>query len=374
MDTKNMNGQQRQHPSEWVERRLAEAAKRSDIQRIKEMVQNGADINTRFDGKTPLIHMAEKRQLTPENLSLMVSLGADINSSDSRDRWTALMYAAMHGSFTPLLIHSFAAHGADLNARDIYGNTTPMLLARQGILTPDMITAFVQNGARINEKSDSGITALTWSARCNHLTLPLLESFILNGADLNLRDKDGWTALMWLAINMTITRELLEKFIVHGVDINAVNSDGKTPFMLAVLEGNPPEELMNAFSTCGADWNISDSCGQTALMIAAQNKYFTKGLSDTFVRQFIVLDTPLEKIYKQVLVCEKATPVLVSVLLEKMNTDPDTVVSFITTKVKKRLSEWVNKEIPRVGELMFRLIPLMGKNDSQDTAVTLIDF
>ena len=70
---------------EELNRQLLEAAEKGDTDRIWELVEQGADINSARDkdGNTVLMGAAWHGHLTPELLEALVSIGADVNARDN---------------------------------------------------------------------------------------------------------------------------------------------------------------------------------------------------------------------------------------------------------------------------------------------------
>ena len=74
-----------------------------------------------------LLEAAEKGDT--DRIWELVEQGADINSARAIDGWTALMRSAYYGHLTPELLEAFMKHGADINVRTIDGWTALMLSA-----------------------------------------------------------------------------------------------------------------------------------------------------------------------------------------------------------------------------------------------------
>ena len=77
----------------------------------------------------------------------------------------------------------------------------------------DKIWELIEQGADINAKDYWGDTALIVAAKKGYLTPELLEAFMKNGADVNVRTKGGWTALMLSAYSGHLTPELARAFV-----------------------------------------------------------------------------------------------------------------------------------------------------------------
>jgi len=95
------------------------AAKKGNIEAIKQHIANGADVNEKDDSEwTPLHYAASYGR--KEIIELLIDNGADVNAK-KKNGATPLHEAAAfdHKETAELLI----AEGADVNAKDMYGET-----------------------------------------------------------------------------------------------------------------------------------------------------------------------------------------------------------------------------------------------------------
>ena len=172
---------------EELDRQLLKAATEGDTDKIWELIEQGADIDTRNKwGDTALMLAARKGHLTPELLEALVSRGADVNARD-KDGMTALMFAAENGHLTPelkktlsdphkreehpsgglLILEAFVQHGADINMQTKYGWSALMMSAEKGYLTSELAHAYAEQFTRlgtpiekINEQVDNDKSAV----------------------------------------------------------------------------------------------------------------------------------------------------------------------------------------------------------------------
>lgn len=181
-----------------------ELLKTNNLNRAKELIEKGADVNARDKyGQTPLI-IACGRQSKHANIELikyLIEKGANVNAT----------------------------------GEDEYHDQTPIMMAIRAdylirSVAMQIIDILLKAGADINAatKSDK-ITALTKASRLGHLSIT--KFLVEHGANLNAQDSDGWTPLMY-AINsgrFDVVRYLVE----NGADINYKNKFGWTAIDLS---------------------------------------------------------------------------------------------------------------------------------------------
>ena len=151
------------------------------------LVENGADINTKFSNGISLLHVAA----TFDNLDVanfLIENGIDIDAKTSEGN-TALMYAA--GNCSNRIAKLLIENGADINLADNDGVTALMLSVTRDY--GDLTDFLIKNGAEINAADKQGQTVLMYAI--NACNVDLAQLLIDNGADPNAVDKHGKTAL-----------------------------------------------------------------------------------------------------------------------------------------------------------------------------------
>ncbi|QOJ78899.1 ankyrin repeat domain-containing protein [Infirmifilum lucidum] len=93
-----------------VDRELLEAAARGDYGKVKELLDRGADVNTRDKyGWTPLHYAADGGHL--EVARLLLDRGADVNTRDNDGRTPLDLARAMGHKEVVELLESVGEHG-----------------------------------------------------------------------------------------------------------------------------------------------------------------------------------------------------------------------------------------------------------------------
>lgn len=246
-----------------IQGELANAVLASDEDRIRFLVEKGADIN-KIDrqGYAPLQAAARSRK--DKLIPLLIELGADVDGRD-RDGFTALSNAAQRnhvpsiralverganlelavdGGFGPLSLaidggHFLAAKalielGSDVNAAAGEDQVTPIMVTaswlavgeaakeielRQGLRSTDIATALIDRGANINAVNAQGVSALMIAAARGNM--PMLGLLLEAGADPDLKSKAGKTAI-------DIARDSLNEDAVKSIKLFRATLSGRT--------------------------------------------------------------------------------------------------------------------------------------------------
>ncbi len=150
---------------------LFEAVKKNNLRQVKELVNKGANINTKKDNGATLLMYAE-------NIEIAKYL---------------------------------AEKGIDINAKRNNGTTA---LSTENIVKLEYL---LQKGINVNEQDETGTTALGWSTNTEKIKI-----LVKYGADFEIKDNWGRTPLMCvLDINTMII------MIELGANIYAINDNGE---------------------------------------------------------------------------------------------------------------------------------------------------
>ena len=139
---------------------LLEIAGKAGPEEVRQLIQDGADVNTKSTyGWTPLMEAADKNS-NPEVLKVLIGAGADVNAKD-KDGLTPLMAAAFEN--TPEVLMALIEAGADVNAKSTSGMTPLMFAAIKN--TPEVLTALLEAGAdaKAKTKNNHGGRALDYT-------------------------------------------------------------------------------------------------------------------------------------------------------------------------------------------------------------------
>ena len=205
------------------------ASYKGDLQRVRDLLKNGADANvTTGIGTTPLMAAAQVGHL--DVVRHLIDSGAQIDLAD-RGGNTALMTAIVFGQ-------------------------------------SDVASFLVQAGAGIKLTNKANCSSLHYSAATGDLGLVRL--LLAEGADREAKSRSGWTALISAAFSGKT--EVVKYLVSEGADLNAVDEYGNNALLVALLleHSNVAEELIRA----GINVQVENSEGKTpwSLALASENK------------------------------------------------------------------------------------------------------
>ena len=245
--------------AEGPDLRLVDAAATQDTRLVRELLDEGADVNSpRADGVTALLWAAHWDDLALADL--LVRAGADVTAADDHGV-TPLERAAENASLT--MVETLLAAGGDPNATQTSGLTPLMTAARTG--DAQVVEALLRAGADVTAATiATQSTALMWAVSEGHGAVVRL--LLAHGAPPHPSTAKGFTPLMYAARNGDIP--LAELLLAAGVDVNDLSADGTHVLPYAIVSGHDQFALF--LLAQGADPNGAMG-GVTALHAAAGN-------------------------------------------------------------------------------------------------------
>lgn len=218
------------------ETRLLHAVVNGDVAAIRALVSGGVSVDTADSYGEPALHLAARLE-KPASVKALLDLGADLALRGPTGTTVVHMVAAYPRTLP--LLGGIVARGADVNARDRYGQTPLMTAVLRGHV----------RGAR---------------------------ALLALGADPRLRDDQGGTVVYHFVAGIYGFRAgephaeqlaLLRELIALGVDPNAPGPYRKTAVTVAAEKGL--SDVIEALRDAGGSISAPDAGGLTPLQTAA---------------------------------------------------------------------------------------------------------
>lgn len=188
-----------------IDKKLLEAVQENEIEKVKGLIAQGANVDARTEfGETPL-HLAQTREIA----EFLISKGANIHAKDDEFGMTPLFNAPKE------IFELLISQGADVNVRSKKG-LTPLAWSAYG---DDLgrIKMLISKGADVNAVDEYLKTPLHIASNWNKIEIAKL--LISKGANVNARDISGWTLLHWASFEGG--PEVVQLLITKGAEKNA---------------------------------------------------------------------------------------------------------------------------------------------------------
>lgn len=238
-------------------------------------------------------------------------------SLEARDHagFSAVAYAAMHNTEFRIW-DELIKHGADLSATYTDEKLTPLHLAARENMA-EVAVAILRHGADVNARDIRGNTALFWALLQNKD--PLMVRYLLgNGADATALNDMGASVIHAAAYggqNAAVVRELIER----GAPVENADRESAmpSPAQMHARFGQDPE-VWALLAEHGADMNRGDAQGVPMIMQALTHK---KGVA--FVRAMLDAGCSVDDAYEPfnttplTLACREGSPEMVGLLLDR---------------------------------------------------------
>ncbi|XP_063921132.1 uncharacterized protein LOC135135940 [Zophobas morio] len=229
--------------------------------KIVRMITSENNINaTNIDGWTPLHYACHGGHV--KTATILISLGASVNSKTKTDGWTALHIACLdgHDKIVRLLLDS----RTDINALSNTGRTPLHVACENNHHNIAWLLLF--SGADIDSYDAAKCTPLHLACEKGHTDI--IELLVSRKADINASNDVGWTCLHLTSMNgnADVCRTLLK--LSKHIDVNAVDHETKTSFYWACQYGH--EAICDLLVKNEANISIKAEDGKTALHVACQ--------------------------------------------------------------------------------------------------------
>ena len=248
---------------------LHQALDDGDLERVKVLIAQGADINAQNNkGGTPL-HTAAY-QGYKDVVEILLEQGADVSLLNNKG-WNALHFAADEGNWEIAVM--LMAKGlkpetgvAQVNPPIAKGTTALHLAAMNGNL--GVVKVLLTTGMDVNIRHDNGGTPLL-NAVVFRGGRRVIDYLLAVGGDVNIKGNKGKTTLHAAAYG-TRKSEIVELLLKHGADVNAKDEEGRIPLHGAPSEfGHETVDNVKLLIGYGSKVDVRDQMGLTPLHMAA---------------------------------------------------------------------------------------------------------
>ncbi len=161
---------------------------------IKLLLDKGASLEQKMEGKTPLHLMVQRGD---KNMAkILLDLGACVDSTDLKER-TALHLALINDD-EPLIV-LLLDNRANMEIGDNKGNTPLHMAATDG--KSDNLRWLLDKGANPNSKNNKGETPLMLAAK--NKSAGMVKTLLSKGAQLDIQDNEGSNGLHYIFKNLS---------------------------------------------------------------------------------------------------------------------------------------------------------------------------
>ena len=231
---------------------LVDAATRGNLQRVSQLISQGADIHSAdFSGRTALSYASQNGH--SEVAQFLIENGADVHLGGNNGD-TPLIHAAQNGHYE--IAQLLLGNGADVNHVDRFGFTALEISAlRRDYKLAELL---IKHGSNVNYVDNLGQTPLGMAAQNGHVEIAQL--LIENGASVHNVDNA-------LLVAVRFGRAATAQFLVYkGANVNHVDNHGQSALIHAAWSGH--DTIAQMLIENGADVNISDRKRMIALQAA----------------------------------------------------------------------------------------------------------
>ena len=255
---------------------LLEAVIKNDQEKVKLLIQRGANVNFKNERGDTLLLISAKNGNT-ELMKILIEAGANLNFKDIDGN--SVLICLLKGianksnqkSNLDKLINS--SNNNNFFTNILKAGVSLLLENKTNSVSSDsndieMIKYLVRAGIVMNEKDHNGTN--TFILAVSTFNLEIINFWLNNSVDINLSDSYNRTALMIASLNGK--REIAALLISKGANVNLIDKDMNTALLLAI--NSREKDLIKLLLDSSADVNHVNRDGDTALTKAVKANIF----------------------------------------------------------------------------------------------------
>lgn len=278
-------------------RRLREASKNGEIEKVLQLIKDGASIEKLGESGKPINiaakhgHLNVVKALIDSNADIdsslamhtaagngnleivkaLIAAGGNVNKADGM-QYTPIFQAVIGEHYD--VMHALIEAESDLRIKSFGGQSVLYYAVAKGQQTA--VDALIEAGADVNEKHEikwyeKPITPLYKASLDGHAST--VKSLLNAGAQIDSEDSDGYTALFAAIFEGQV--EVVRILIKERADVNKRDNDGFTPIHHAANSGDVRAvdvEIGKLLINAGAKVNVASKKGIRPLHFATLGK------------------------------------------------------------------------------------------------------
>ena len=207
-----------------------------NARQVEQLLNQCADVNSRFESKTALMLAAEQGDV--EVLKQLLKCNANVTLKSNTGS-TALIYSALNGNIE--IFNHLVNASADINAVNDKGTNALIMAATNGHI---QVVRLLVGRTNVNVRNEEGKTPLLAAAFSGYVNV--VRILLDKGA--NVDDEFGMGTSLMLAVQRNYV-EMVQVLIEHGANVNfSSRTTGNSVLHIAVKKGYIAivEALLNA--------------------------------------------------------------------------------------------------------------------------------